>query len=452
MQDRTAEVAEIYEEFLLSAPSGVKHEQDSETYLRFFDALTQADVWIIDANKELVTHGGYSYEDLSTNVERMVERVFMGETVFSEDFSQLLKVPMLTVGVPVHGTGGIVIGVVLLHSPIEGIDAAILQGISIYALSLFVALVLTAAIALCLSYFFTKPLEKMELTALKLTDGDYTARTGVTQHDEFGRLAQTMDFLAARLSKTSQEKERLEQMRQDFVTNVSHELRTPVTVLRGSMESLRDGIISGPEETAQCLDEMITESLILERLVNDLLELSRLQNTDFSIEMLPLNLCDVVSDVVRGMRRVAQKKEISIVVTNPCSEFWVTGDYGRLRQMLLIVLDNAVKFSVSGQTVTIELAMKSSEELTLCISDFGAGIPSDELPYIFGRFQKSQSDNNCGGTGLGLAIARQIAVRHGIEINVKSKKDVGTQFTFLFHASLKKPVHEQEDELSAQIR
>lgn len=435
MEERAVGVAEVYGEFLMTYPSDPNTGHNNDIHLSFFDALSRADVWIIDGNRELITHGGYTRQQLSTDVEQMIDRVFVGETVFSEAFSEVLQIPMLTVGVPVYDARGGVSGAVLLHTPIDGIDTAISRGLSIFAVSVFAALLLTAAIALILSYFFTKPLHKMELTALRLTDGDYTARTGVTQHDEFGRLARTMDLLAARLSQVSQEKDRLEQMRQDFVTNVSHELRTPVTVLRGSMESLRDGIISEPGEIKQCLDEMVTESVILERLVNDFLELSRLQNTDFSIEMLPLNLCDVASDVVRGMRRVARQKKISIEVTNPYAEFWVTGDYGRIRQMLLIVLDNAVKFSVSGQVVTMELEGQAFDKMVLRITDSGVGIPAEELPYIFGRFRKSQADSNRGGTGLGLAIARQIAVRHGIEITVASEENVRTEFSFLFHAN-----------------
>lgn len=435
MKERAMNVADIYGDFLTTYPSGTTLNQDFDTHLRFFDALTQADVWIVDKDRELITHGGFSYQELSMDVNRMIDLIFTGRTSFSEDFSKLLKIPTLTVGVPIYNEVGNVIGAVLLHTPIDGIDDAVSQGLSIFALSVFAALLLTAVVALVLSYFFTNPLRKMELTTLKLTDGDYSARTGVTQHDEFGRLARTMDLLAIRLSEVTQEKERLEKMRQDFVTNVSHELRTPVTVLRGSMESMLDGIISEPEETTQCLVEMVSESILLERLVNDLLELSRLQNTDFSIKMQSVNLCDVISDVARGMRRMSEQKKIPIVVINTYSEFWLMGDYGRIRQMLLIVLDNAVKFSASGQRVTIELNRLNPRKMKLSISDSGVGIREDELPYIFDRFQKSQDDRNHTGTGLGLAIARQIAVRHGIEITVTSEENVRTEFSFVFHTN-----------------
>lgn len=437
-------VAETYGEFITNHPSSLKPGENNDIYLQFFDALTQADVWIVNESKELITHGSYTYQDLPVDVHSMSDRIFTGETVFSEGFSELLKVPTMTVGVPLHDSHGAVNGAVLLHTPVHGIDVAISRGVAIFSISIFAALLMTVITALVLSYFFTKPLQKMERTARKLTDGDYKARTGVTQQDELGRLAQTMDLLAERLDEVSLEKDRLDHMRQDFVTNISHELRTPVTVLRGTLESLRDGIISGPEETTQCLEDMVAESVFLERLVNDLLELSRLQNADFNIEMLPVNLCDVVSDVVRGMRRVSRQKKVAISAANPYSAYWMIGDYGRIRQMLLIVLDNAVKFSAPGQIVTMELMEWEPGKMTLRIADSGVGIPAAELPFIFKRFQKSQEESNRGGTGLGLSIARQIAVRHGIEITVSSEEQVGTEFLFLFSSN--QMSYEQEHE------
>lgn len=401
-------------------------------YLRILDDISLADVWIVDEDMALVSRGAcYAYSDLPENAGSLVERVLQGETAFSEDFSDLLQAPTLTVGAPVFDSAGNVAGAVLLHSPVEGIEASVAQGLSILAVSILVAMVLAAFLSVGLSCGFAKPLEKLEAAAQRLADGDYSIRTGVVQKDEIGRLARMIDLLAVRLRDASQEGERMEQMRRDFITNVSHELRTPVTVLRGSLEALRDGVVTDPGQVAQYQDQMLAESLYLERLVNDLLELSRLQNPDFPIEMAPLNVCDVISDVARGMRRVAASKEVTVQAELPVAESWVMGDYGRIRQMLMIVLDNAIKFSGQGQSVQVWLRA-GEESVVFGVSDTGSGIAPEELPYIFDRFRKDTSEKNRSGSGLGLAIARRIAQRHGAEITVTSAYGKGTEFTFHF--------------------
>ncbi|MBV1756828.1 MAG: HAMP domain-containing histidine kinase, partial [Dethiosulfatibacter sp.] len=232
-----------------------------------------------------------------------------------------------------------------------------------------------------------------------------------------------------KLNTASKESAQLEQMRKDYISSISHELRTPVTVLRGSLEALCDGVVNEPEKVENYHKEMLSESIHLERMVNDLLELSRLQNPDYVIEKSELNLPEVVEDAVRSIRHIAEDMQIKIVYETPEIAFRVIGDYGRLRQMFLIVLDNAVKFSDESQQVEVTLA----SEKQLChvsIANYGTGIAEEDMPHIFDRFYKSDDEKNRKGTGLGLAIAKHIADRHGISINVESQQNGITKFTF----------------------
>lgn len=134
----------------------------------------------------------------------------------------------------------------------------------------------------------------------RLGEGDYSARTQVRQRDEIGQLAGTIDILAQRLAEVDHQREELDRMRDDFIANVSHELRTPVAVLRGSVELLADGTVDDPAEIQEYYGQMLGESRHLERLVNDLLELSRLQNAQFRLETAPVDLRDVLRDAARG--------------------------------------------------------------------------------------------------------------------------------------------------------
>ncbi len=398
-------------------------------YIRFLDDIAMTDVWIVDKNLELITSGQmanqqYNYADLPPDAETVVKEVFQGKTTFSEGFSTLLNTPTLTVGTPIESNEK-VIGALLLHSPVEGMNEAIGQGFKILAISMSAALVLSIFLSVLLAMAFTNPLKKMKKAAVQLADGNYSSKTGVRQKDEIGELASTIDILSERLDLASRESEHLNTLRRDFVANISHELRTPVTVIRGSLEALCDEVVTDPEQVKIYHRQMLNESIFLQRLVDDLLDLSRLQNAGFKIEMQEINLCDVLKDVIRSAQHVAQMKHIEIREIYDTPTCAVIGDYGRLRQMFLIILDNAIKFSPQNGVVTVSLNDK-----TVSIRDNGIGIAEGDIPYIFDRFYKVKSEKNKNGTGLGLAIAKQIADRHNIRISVNSKQNEQTEFQF----------------------
>ncbi len=401
-------------------------------YLRNLDDIAMADAWIVDENLNLLTtgtmsHMQYSYQDLPEDADVVVKSVFSGKTTFSAGFSQLLNTPTITVGTPIK-TGNKIIGALLLHSPVKGIDDAIGEGYKILIFSIIIALILSFVLSAVIALSFTKPLNKMKDTALLLADGNYKAKTGVNQNDEIGELASTIDELSHRLEIASQESEKLQKQRQDFITNISHELRTPVTVIRGSLEAINDGIVKEPESVREYHEQMLTESKSLERLVNDLLELSRLQNTDFKIEMQEVNICDILKEAIRSASKIAMDKNIEIEYSRDRDVFVLNGDYGRLRQMFLIVIENAIKFSFDNSKIYVSFYGESID-----IKDEGIGISEEDLPYIFDRYYRVKTVENKKGTGLGLTIAKQIALRHNIDINVSSEQNKGTIFSFKLH-------------------
>ena len=241
----------------------------------------------------------YNYADLPEDASLVVKEVFSGSTTFSEGFSALLSTPTLTVGTPIE-VNGQVVGAVLLHSPVEGVYDATMQGVGILAISTLAALFLAVILSVFLALTFTKPLNKMKNAALLLAEGNYTVKTDVRQKDEIGELATAIDILSEKLLDAKRESNKLDMLRRDFVANISHELKTPVTVIRGSLEALCDEVVTDPEQVKNYHRQMLSESVSLQRLVNDLLDLSRLQNTDFKIEMQKQNLCDILSDAVRS--------------------------------------------------------------------------------------------------------------------------------------------------------
>lgn len=412
------------------------HGSGYGAYLRYLNELAMADVWVVDANSKSITAcsehmGSIEYNELPPDGETIIDQALNGEKAFSESFSGFLGEPTLSVAVPIRqDDSSTVLGAVLVHTPVQGMSDAVWDSLKTMLGSILLALLLAVPTGILLSLKFTKPLNKMKITAKQLAQGDLTARNRISQSDEIGELAQVMDQMADRLREASLERDRLEQTRRDFISNISHELRTPVTVLRGSLEALADGVVTDPIQVKEYQAQMLTESKHLQRLVNDLLELSRLQNADFKMEEAPLELHQLVEDVARSMRQMAEPKNVKLEVREEEGDFSLAGDYGRLRQMLIIVTDNALKFSPPGETVLLSLERRQGRPAILAV-DHGPGISEEHLPHIFDRFQRSVGTENPSGTGLGLPIAKQIASRHGIEVQVTSRPG-HTEFLFLF--------------------
>ena len=401
--------------------------------LRFLSSSAADDVWIVDLenNLEVSDHKGgpsriITYKDLPPDADKVIKEAFTGKTVFGQGFSPLLQVPTLTVATPIQDRNGQIVGVVLLHSPLSGMEEAAGQGMKILLVSVGIALLLALVFSLLFTWKFTKPLSMMKKTAEKMAEGNYTVRSGVQQNDEIGELGKALDILGERLEIASQESAKLDQLRKDFIANISHELRTPVTVIRGSLEAICDKVVNTPEKIEEYHHQMLSESIFLQRLINDLLDLSRLQNHNFQIEKTPLNLCDVVQDVVRSSQHIGKKKAVTVDVKTDVKLYPFNGDYGRLRQMLMIFLDNAIKFSPLGGTVEVSLAGN-----VLKVVDHGCGIADKDLPHVFERFYKTRVETNKSGTGLGLAIAKEIAERHDIKVSMISEPDVSTEVIML---------------------
>jgi len=298
-----------------------------------------------------------------------------------------------------------------------------------------------AGMVLCLfkviavSFRVTKPLDRMKTAALGIKEGDYTAQTGVKQSDEIGQLAAILDDMAQQLGKASDDNAEAEKRRREFIANISHELRTPITVMRSSLEALLDGVVTDPAQVAQFLREMHAESLYLERLVTDLFELARLQSTEFAIEFEEVCVRDALRDAVRTMTPIAAEKGVLLPCPDANASYYIPpimGDYGRLKQLFIALMDNAIKFTPAGKTVSAGLTVLDGR-ISVVIDDEGGGIAGEDLPRIFERFYRKQSEDNHGGTGLGLPIAKEIADRHGAKIFISSEINHGTKVEIIFY-------------------
>lgn len=226
--------------------------------------------------------------------------------------------------------------------------------------------------------------------------------------------------------------ERLEQTRRDYVANVSHELRTPLTAMRALIEPLRDGLVKTEEQRQQIYDVVLRETMRLSRLVNDMLELSRLQSGTVSLSrsvFAPLPLFNLIHETYSAY---AEDYQQTFVYDVPEDLPSVWGNPDRTQQVLIVLLDNAFKYTPEGGIVTLS-ACAEGDVVRVRVRDTGVGIPAADLPHVFDRFYKVDKSHHSKGTGLGLAIAYEIMKHLGEEMSVTSEPGQGSCFTFTLH-------------------
>ncbi|HHV54312.1 MAG TPA: hypothetical protein GXX55_02510, partial [Firmicutes bacterium] len=234
---------------------------------------------------------------------------------------------------------------------------------------------------------------------------------------------------------------RLERVRKDFVTNVSHELRTPLTSVKGFVETLLDGAMNDPVTCRRFLEIINQQAERLVALVNDLLDLSRVESPDIPLRRQAINLNSLAQEVGLTLTPRAESQGLRLELDLEPNLPPVWGDEELLRRLLLNLVDNAIKYTPAGGRVTIRTRAERSGGLTLAVADTGVGIPKRDLPRIFERFYRVDKarSRQLGGTGLGLAIVRHIVERHGATIDVQSEVGAGSTFTVHFPAGLLDP-------------
>lgn len=228
------------------------------------------------------------------------------------------------------------------------------------------------------------------------------------------------------------EEAKLEQMRKDFVSNVSHEFRTPLTVIKGNLESIVDGMIKPEEITSTCAT-LIKETNRLERMVEDLLNLSRLEAGKIELNLGKLDVNMVINDIVRSFRPLIKGKALEVKINLAENLPTLLSDYDKLKQLLIIFLDNAIKFSPDNEIIEVS-TYADNNNISITIEDHGIGIPEEEIEFLGERFYKGDKSrsSNAGGTGLGLSIAKRLVKVLNGNFYIESELNKGTKITISF--------------------
>jgi signal transduction histidine kinase len=290
------------------------------------------------------------------------------------------------------------------------------------------AAVVAVLLGLYLSRSVIAPVQAMSLATQRIADGRYDERVQVHGEDELARLALRFNRMAEKLSE-------VEAMRRRLIGDVSHELRTPLTAIKGSMEGLMDGVLPATPETFQ---QIHAEADRINRLVDDLQELSRVEARAYSLDLRPVDLSSAVQTVTKRLAPQAEAKRIALDADLKPDLPLLLADEDRLVQVLTNLTGNALQYTPENGRVIIS-ARRDQQEIRVSVQDTGAGMSPEHLPHIFDRFYRvdaSRSRREGGGSGIGLTIARALVEAHGGRIWAESAGEgQGSVFSFTIPAA-----------------
>lgn len=379
-----------------------------------FDQRDQMELMAIDRNGQVfLTSSGFSpqeglsmpdYEDalssdsregqrdLRLNGENVMAYTLLAPSVADSDLSAMRYVVSLT-----------------------AINRQIYLSIAVIAL---VGCAIIFFVVLSSSYFIrsiVNPVDQVGKIARRIAKGDFSVRLSKRYDDEIGELCDVINSMAEELQEN-------EKMKNDFISSVSHELRTPLTAIKGWAMTLNDGYVD-QETLHKGMGVIIKESDRLSGMVEELLDFSRLQSGPLKLSTAKMDLVAELSDAVLMFEERARRENIALLYDEPMDIIPIVGDANRLRQVFVNIIDNALKYSDAGGTVTVSVHPHEAD-VQIVISDTGIGIAAEDLPKVKSKFYKANSTRR--GSGIGLAVADEIVSLHGGSLDLQSLEGVGT--------------------------
>lgn len=318
---------------------------------------------------------------------------------------------------------------VRLVSSMEKIDRSVSFIALIFIVICLAILILMFASGLYFVKSIVIPVRQIGSTARRYAVGDFSVRIAKKNDDEIGELCDIVNHMASELELS-------EQMKNDFISSVSHELRTPLTAIKGWAETV--GSMPDDEETiAKGMRVITSESERLSRMVEDLLDFSRMQNGKFSLNKNTMDILAELGDAVLIYTEKARREGIDVIYDEPDMLPFVYGDRNRLRQVFVNIIDNAIKYSEKGGVVSVQATMSDARHIEVDVSDTGCGISEQDLPKVKTKFYKANHTRR--GSGIGLAVADEIIAMHGGKLEIFSRQGKGTTVTITL------PVQKQDD-------
>ncbi|MBQ9956826.1 MAG: HAMP domain-containing histidine kinase [Ruminococcus sp.] len=330
---------------------------------------------------------------------------------------------IMAVSMPISNLSGEYSAIRMVTSLTE-IDNAMktyIVAITVICLAILLIIIITG---LYFAGSIVKPIRQISSIARKFAMGDFSVRIDNSTDDEIGELCTAINHMADELSNA-------EAMKNDFISSVSHELRTPLTAIKGWAETLMLDNEGNSDTIKKGVGVIVNETERLSRMVEELLDFSRMQNGRFTLQKETMDILAELGDAVLIYSDKARRENIGIIYKEPEMLPFVMGDKNRIRQVFINIIDNAVKYSSGGDTVTV-IAEAEADKVKITVSDTGCGIKESDLSKVKTKFYKANHTRR--GSGIGLAVADEIVEMHNGTLDIKSTEGKGTTVTITLPA------------------
>ncbi len=334
----------------------------------------------------------------------------------------------IVVGIPIKHNEE-VIGYNILSSPL----APIKETISILRKQLsilsVISLLIGTLLALQFAKIFTKPILKINDATKKIAKGNFDTRVSLNYKDEIGALGDTINDMALQLGQ-------IEEFRKEFIANTSHELKTPISLIAAYAELVKDIEHISEEDKNQYLQIIVDEANRLNIMVEDILYLSKMEAGYIDLNYESFSILETINNVVEKLHYLANKKSIKVDIDIENTVTFISGDQDKICQVFFNIINNAINHSYENNKIVIKV-YNNDNLIVVEITDYGKGIPKEDLPYIWDRFYKvdkaRQRDNS--GTGLGMSIVKNILEAHNFNYGITSEVNKGTTVWFEIESS-----------------
>jgi signal transduction histidine kinase len=305
--------------------------------------------------------------------------------------------------------------------------------------SMGITLAAAVLITLIALGFIVGNIKKIASVIRDFKNGNLSARIKKKRKDELGEFTDTFNEMADTIVQNMEDLKTMDNLRRELVANVSHDLRTPLATIQGYLETvLMKANSLSEEEKTKYLQTIFKSTERLRKLVDELFELSKLEAREKKPKPEPFSIAELLQDVHQKNLILTEAKKIELKTNFPYDLPLAYADIGMMERVLQNLIDNAIKFTPEGGIINLELK-EENDEIIISISDSGEGIVDSELSHIFDRYNRSKRTESDDGLGLGLAIVKKILEVHNIEINIESKKNIGTTFSFRVPVYKKSP-------------
>lgn len=405
------------------------NQQEWQAQAAVLSQLTRARATLLDGNGEVMGDSDVAagvLHKLENHHDRpeILDAFARGRGVSTRK-SRTLGQRMHYVAMAFEKKGGGGRGIVRLALPLVEVDHALGKLHVSFAIAALLALSVAGFMSSFAAHFAARSVRNLTATARRMVGGELGVRASKLDADEVAMLGRDLDELAERLR-------RLESLRRDFVANVSHELRTPVTALRSAAETLRIAAARDPEAAPRFLDIIERNAERMHQMVEDLLDLSRIESHQFRLNSVTLALPELSSHLLEMFHSRSEAKALRMSIEMPSDLPAVRVDRRALEQVLVNLIDNAIKYCPTGAAIALRAAPQGKKWVRVSVADTGPGIEARHLPRLFERFYRVDAGRSreLGGTGLGLAIVKHLVEAMGGRVQVESEVGAGSVFSF----------------------